>query len=96
LSSIADLAALPLLGLWLTLFGSVTSPLGNWISRRHERQADIYAVRASGKTDAFASALRKLSNQNLADPDPHPVVEFLFYSHPAIAKRIALVESIVA
>jgi STE24 endopeptidase len=95
-SSIADLAALPLLGLWFTLFGSVTSPLGNWISRRHERQADIYAVRASGKTDAFASALRKLSNQNLADPDPHPVVEFLFYSHPAIAKRIALVESIVA
>jgi hypothetical protein len=26
---------------------------------------------------------------NLADRTPHPLVEFLFYSHPSIEKRIA-------
>ncbi|HXF99175.1 MAG TPA: M48 family metalloprotease, partial [Bacteroidota bacterium] len=92
-SSITELAALPLLGLWLSIFGLVTSPLGNMLSRKHERDADRYAVRTTGKKAAFVSALRKLAETNLADPQPHPIVEFLFYSHPAIARRIAMVES---
>lgn len=92
-SGLADLGALPLLAIWLTLFGLVTSPIGNMISRRHERQADAYAVKSTGKRDAFVSALRKLGTMNLADPAPHPLVEFFFYSHPPIAKRIRAVES---
>lgn len=92
-SSITELAALPLLGLWLSIFGLVTSPLGNMLSRKHERDADRYAVRTTGKKAPFVSALRKLAETNLADPQPHPVVEFLFYSHPSIARRIAMVES---
>ncbi len=87
-SSVTDLAALPLLAIWLSLFGLLTAPVGNMISRRHERQADAYAVRTTGKRDAFVSALRKLSATNLADPAPHPIVEFMFYSHPPVAKRI--------
>ncbi len=94
LNGIADLAALPLLGVWLSLYGLVTSPLGNLLSRKHERQADVYAVRSTGKGEAFISALKKLSESNLADPEPHPLVEFLFYSHPSITRRIALVQSL--
>lgn len=93
IASITDLAGLPLLGLWLSLYGLVTGPLGNILSRRHEREADTYAVRATRKKHAFISALRKLADTNLADPEPHPAVEFLFYSHPSVARRIALVES---
>jgi STE24 endopeptidase len=93
-SSITDIAALPVLGLWLSIFGLVTSPLGNMLSRKHEREADRYAVQTTGKKMAFVSALRKLAETNLADPEPHPVVEFLFYSHPSIARRIAMVEAI--
>jgi STE24 endopeptidase len=89
--SIADLAALPILAVWLSLFALVTSPVGNLVSRRHERQADAYAVKATGGAEAFASALRKLGRMNLADPDPHPLVEFLLYSHPPLAKRIRAV-----
>jgi len=89
-----DLAALPLLALWLSIFGLVTSPLGNVISRRHERQADTYAIQKTGKNEAFISALRKLASMNLADAEPHPLVEFLFYSHPSIGKRIRMVESL--
>ncbi len=92
--SISDLAALPLLGLWLSVFGLVTSPLGNVLSRKHEREADRYAVTTTKNKGAFISALRKLADTNLADPEPHPLVEFLFYSHPSIARRIALVESL--
>ncbi len=91
-TSISDIAALPLLALWLSLFGLFTAPLGNAISRRHERQADRYAVETTRDSRAFASALRKLSDRNLADPSPHPVIEFLFYSHPSIARRIEAVE----
>ncbi len=89
-----DPAALPLIGLWLTVFGLVTSPLGNILSRKHEREADIYAVRTTRNKPAFISALRKLAETNLADPEPHPLIEFLFYSHPSIGRRIAMVGSI--
>jgi STE24 endopeptidase len=93
-SGLTDLAALPLLALWIALVGSVTSPLGHLQSRHHERQADRYAVRATGNKEAFVAALRKLQVTNLADPAPHPLVEALFYSHPPMAKRIAMVESL--
>ncbi len=91
--SLTDLGALPLLAVWLSLFGLFTAPLGNLLSRRHERQADAYAVEKTGKAAAFSSALRKLAETNLADPEPHPLVEFLFYSHPSIGRRIRAVES---
>ncbi len=93
-SAITEIAALPLLALWLSVFGLVTSPLGNMLSRHHERQADRYAARSAGSAQAFVSALRKLATTNLADPEPHPLIEFLFYSHPSIAKRIRMVEAL--
>jgi len=95
-SSLTDLGALPLLALWLALFGFVTGPVENAIARYHEREADQYAVRATGNAAAFVSALKKLSRMNLADPNPHPVVEFLFYSHPSIARRVKDVEGMQA
>lgn len=64
------------------------------LSRHHERQADRYAVVTTGNKAAFISALRRLEAMNLADPQPHPVVEFLFYSHPPIAKRILAAETV--
>jgi STE24 endopeptidase len=91
--SITEIAALPLLTLWVSLFGLVTSPLGNIISRHHERQADRYAVERTHNASAFISALQKLAAMNLADPEPHPLVEFLFYSHPSISRRIRTVEA---
>jgi STE24 endopeptidase len=92
--SISQLAALPLLALWLSLFGLITTPLGNMLSRYFERVADRYAVRTMGTSIPFVSALRKLSITNLAHPDPHPLVEFFFYSHPSITKRIRFVEGL--
>ncbi len=91
-----DLSALPLLAIWISLFALVTLPPGNMLSRKHEREADAFAVRTTGNPSAFASALRKLASRNLADPDPHPLVEFLFYSHPSISRRLRRVEGAAA
>jgi STE24 endopeptidase len=91
-SSVAQIAALPLLTLWLAAFSLVTGPLSNLISRSHERAADRYAVRLTGNGEAFVNALKKLASINLADVSPHPMVEILFHSHPSIEKRIRVIE----
>lgn len=87
----ADPAAFPALLLILTLYGLVTMPLDNAISRSRERLADIYALEATGKPEAFASAMTRLANQNLSEVDPEKWVVFLFYSHPPLEERIAMV-----
>ena len=71
-------------------YGLITMPLGNAYSRWRERRADEYALQATSNGEAYASALTRLANQNLADADPEPWVEFLLYSHPALSKRIAM------
>lgn len=93
-SAIDQLAALPLLGFWLGVYSLVTGPVSNMISRSHERAADRFAVLLSGKKESFVNALRKLAVVNLSDTSPHPVVEFLFHSHPSIEKRIRAIECI--
>ncbi len=95
-AGLTDLPALPLLAVWISLFALVTMPLGNMLSRKHERDADVFAVRTTGNAAGFASALRKLAAQNLADPDPHPLIEFLLYSHPSIHRRLRMVEGALA
>jgi STE24 endopeptidase len=89
------LAALPLLTLWLGIYSLFTSPLGNILSRKHEFEADRYAVKRTGDLGAFISTMNKLAEMNLADRTPHPAVEFFFYSHPSIEKRIRAAEQSV-
>jgi STE24 endopeptidase len=84
----ADVAALPALGVILGAYGLLTMPLENAISRWRENMADDYALGATGKTEAFASAFTRLANQNLGEVNPEKWVVFLFYSHPPIGQRI--------
>jgi STE24 endopeptidase len=85
----ADIAAVPLLLLWVAVFGFVSKPLQTAYSRRLEKQADLFILDKVEKPETLASALTKLAGRNLADPDPGRLVEILFYTHPPIAKRIA-------
>ena len=89
-TGIDDLAAMPLLVLALGVFGLVTMPLGNWYSRQREYAADRYALEMTRNPQAFISAFEKLANQNLAEVEPEPWVEWLLYDHPAIGKRVAM------
>lgn len=90
----ADIAGLPVFGLILGAYGLLTMPLGNAFSRWRERLADDYALHATGKADAFASAFTRLANQNLAEVDPEPWVVFIFHGHPPLAERIAKARSL--
>ena len=81
-------AAIPLLSLWAMIIGLVQAPLTNMLSRKFEYEADNYSVTVTNKPEVFSGALEKLNKQNLGDENPHPLVEWYFYSHPSIKKRI--------
>jgi len=91
--SVSDIAALPLFVLVIGIYGLLTMPLGNAYSRQQERRADEYALQTTGKGAAYASALTRLANQNLAEADPEPWVEKLLFSHPALSERIAMAKN---
>jgi STE24 endopeptidase len=87
---LSDPATMPLLAVALGAFGLVTLPLVNGASRWIETQADVYALETTGKPHAFISAMTRLANQNLAELDPAPWIEFLLHNHPAIGRRLAM------
>ncbi|MBP6177222.1 MAG: M48 family metallopeptidase [Anaerolineales bacterium] len=87
-TSAADIAAFPALSLILSAYGLLTQPLENALSRWRENMADDYALRSTGKHEAFASAFTRLANQNLGEIDPEKWVVFMFYSHPPLGERI--------
>ena len=87
-TTVHEIAAIPILLIYLSITGIILMPLTNYLSRSHEREADLYALEATGSGSTFASALERLADMNLADRNPHPLTEFIFYSHPSIGKRI--------
>jgi STE24 endopeptidase len=92
ITSPADIASLPLLTLTLGLVSLLTMPMANAFSRWSEREADRYAIEATGNASAFKTAMIKLTNQNLAELNPGWIIEFVLYDHPSTGKRIAFAE----
>jgi STE24 endopeptidase len=90
--SITQVSAIPLLALWSMLIGIIQTPLGNILSRKFEYEADEYAVIETRNPNAFKKTLEKLTDQNLGDKEPHPFVEWFFYSHPSIKNRTSAIE----
>jgi len=88
LSSLSDIAALPVLIMYLVVFGIMMQPFQNYISRRLEKNADKMALSVTGLKGAFVSMMEKLSNQNLADRSPRPLIKFFFFDHPPVDERI--------
>lgn len=88
----ADAQLLPWILFIFYLPGIFLSPLTNAYSRHRERKADEFALRVLKKPGAFISAMEKLGRMNLADPNPHPLIELILYDHPSIQKRIAFAE----
>lgn len=72
------------------LYSPVSMVLGlamNVWSRKNEYEADAYAARHyEGKF--LISGLKKISVHALSNLTPHPVYEWVYYSHPSLLKRI--------
>lgn len=87
-TSISEIAALPLLFLYLSLYGLLTTPISNIQSRKFEWEADTFALDTTKDKQSFITAMEKLADQNLADKSPNKIIEFFFHSHPSLEKRI--------
>lgn len=75
-------------------FGIIFSPIStligigmNMLSRKNEFEADAYA-RDTFDGKPLASALKKLTAENLGNLKPHPAYVFVHYSHPPVLKRL--------
>lgn len=88
----ADIAAFPLLLFFLLAFGVLTSPISGIISRRMERSADAFALRLTGKPQAFSTALGKLAELNLIDPEPPRVIR-LISGAPSLKERVEMAKA---
>jgi len=64
------------------------TPLASFLSRRHEWEADRFASELTGRPLDLASALIKLSRENLANLYPHPLYAAFYYTHPPLVERV--------
>ena len=64
------------------------------VSRRHEYEADRFAVETTKTSEAMVNALKKLSVHNLSNLTPHPFYVFLNYSHPPVLQRIRTIRQV--
>jgi STE24 endopeptidase len=66
-----------------------TGLVQNWISRSFEREADLFALRATGDVDSFVGAMRSLHTANLMDLAPS-WWKRMNATHPPAAERLAM------
>lgn len=65
----------------------ITSLFSNWKSRREEKEADLNAVK-EGYGEELIATFKRVSDDELIDVNPAPVIEFCEYSHPGMYQRI--------
>ena len=70
----------------------MTGLLIQYLSRKHEYEADRFATDTIRERDHLIQALKTLSVHNLSNLSPHPFYVFLNYSHPPIMNRIQAIE----
>jgi len=83
-----DALAVLLFMLAAPVFGFFVAPLPVLISRRHEFEADAYAIAQTNGAD-LSRALLKLYQDNASTLTPDPVFVKFYYSHPPASERLA-------
>lgn len=71
---------------------AASAPLGNWVSRAFEREADWGALSATRDPAADIGLQQGLTERSLGVPDPPAAIRFWFGTHPSALERIALAE----
>ena len=82
-----DALALILFMMVLPLFSTFIEPAMAQFSRKHEFEADAYAVAQTSGVD-LSSALLKLYKDNASTLTPDPVYVKFYYSHPPASERL--------
>jgi len=78
----------------MLLFGLLAGTISFWLSpfihilsRRFEYEADAFARATMREAQSLIQALRKLSEKNLSNLNPHPLYSCFYYSHPTLLER---------
>lgn len=82
----AEIVPAAALALALVSFG--VGVASNALSRRVEASADAYALRLTHDPRSFIAVERRLTTDNLVDPDPPGWLSALFGTHPPALERI--------
>jgi STE24 endopeptidase len=83
-----DALAVLLFMLAMPVFGFFVAPLPVLVSRRHEFEADAYAIAQTSGAD-LSAALLKLYQDNASTLTPDPLFVKFYYSHPPASERLA-------
>ena len=75
------------------VFTQFLRPVGAWLSRRQEFEADAYAA-AQADAGALVRALVKLYRDNASTLTPDPIYSAFHHSHPPAPERIAHLEAL--
>jgi len=81
-------AELVVLGFIYGIVSFPYTPLFSCFSRRHEDEADRFAVELTEQPESLATSLIKLSKDNLSNLHPHPLYAWFYYSHPPVVERV--------
>jgi STE24 endopeptidase len=92
ISSMNNLASLPLILLIVSVLTFATSPISNVVSRQMEMRADLYAMELTKNNDAAVSTFQKLTKTGLSQVNPPTLVKWFRYGHPTMLERIQMAE----
>ena len=70
------------------------SPMGMAISRKFEKEADLYSFQRLKSAKPLAMALKKMARENLSNLTPHPLYVWFNYSHPPLLERVQFLEAL--
>jgi STE24 endopeptidase len=84
------LTALPVVALTAGVVWLAATPARHALSRWQERRADQFALAVTGKTEAFANAVRRVGERNLIEDRPATLTRWFFHRHPTIEERLAM------
>lgn len=92
INGVASWSSMGLVVLLATMLQFLAAPVGNFISRQIEHDADVYGqeVIHGLVPDPQATAVHSFCSDALVwldDPSPNPFVEFWTYSHPSTEQR---------
>jgi STE24 endopeptidase len=80
--------AVPAAALSLALVAPALTVIANQLSRAVERRADAFALELTGEPEAMVGFERRITVQNVGDPDPPRWQQLLLATHPTTMERI--------
>ena len=92
MDNVSIYASIVFFGLLMTPIELAITPLMQLVSRRHEYEADRWAVQTTADRSILVSGLKKLAANNLSNLSPHPLFVVLHYSHPPLLERIKAIK----